>query len=189
MQSRRILVAAAAVVGIVALTGYASPYWRLHQLQSAVAERDAGKISSLVDFPALRASVKLQLVEQLGAGGLAGAARDNPFAAFGQTMAMAAIDPIVDAVVSPAGVSAMLEAGELRVRRGSGDGQDGPSAPPAQQADTDEQPRYALSYRSWDRVAVAKEGGDGGAFILYRHGLWGWKLGGIELPRRAPSAA
>ncbi|WP_379678720.1 DUF2939 domain-containing protein [Massilia consociata] len=177
---KRALAAAAVVAGLLAVSSYASPYWRLYQLRTAVAERDAAKVAQHVDFPALRESVKAELVAQLGAGSLVPQARDNPFAAFGKAMALAVIDPVVDAVVSPAGVTAMLEAGEVRIRR------EPDPAPAPGRASTDgegDKVRYDLAYRSWDRVAMTREGGGSGAFILHRHGLWSWKLGGIELPR------
>lgn len=177
--SRVLLIGVAAAAVLAAATSYASPWWRVHQLHAAVAERDAARVSEFVDFPALRASVKAELMAGMDAGSLAQEARENPFAAFGKAMARAVIDPVVDALVTPAGVLAMLEAGEVRIRPDRH-----PETPaPAADGATGEKARYALSYRSWDRVAIAREDKDGGAFILHRHGLWSWKLGGIELPR------
>ncbi|MCA1246587.1 DUF2939 domain-containing protein [Massilia sp. MS-15] len=179
---KRLLTAVAVAALLLAATSYASPWWRLYQLQGAVAQRDAARVAAFVDFPALRASVKAQVVASMEETAQPGAARDNPFAAFGKAMALAVIDPVVDAAVSPAGVLAMLEAGELRVARHSGRNA-GHDAEPAADAGRREA-RYALSYRSWNRVAIAREDRVGGAFILHRHGPWSWKLGGIELPRR-----
>lgn len=178
--SRRLLIGVAVAAVLAAATSYASPWWRVHQLHAAVAQRDVARVSAFVDFPALRASVKAELMAGMDAGSLAQEARDNPFAAFGKAMARAVIDPVVDALVTPAGVLAMLEAGEVRIQPDRH-----PQTPPApaQSQQTGEKARYALSYRSWDRVAIAREDKDGGAFILHRHGLWSWKLGGIELPR------
>lgn len=42
---------------------------------------------------------------------------------------------------------------------------------------------YASPYRAWDRVELRWEGKDGGSFILKRHGLWSWKLAGIDMAR------
>ncbi len=172
---RRLVAGALALAVVLAATSYASPWWRLQQLRTAVSERDAARLAGFVDFPALRASVKAQVMGRMGAsppgqdgGGLLGG--------FGRALAGVVVDPLVDALVSPAGVTAMLEAGDVRIRRKPGAGMPPPAA-------NEQKVRYALSYRSWDRVAIARVGGDGGAFILHRHGLWSWKLGGIELPQ------
>lgn len=172
--ARRLLAGALAVAVVLAATSYASPWWRLQQLRTAVSERDAGRVAGFVDFPALRASVKAEVMGHMGVsppgqdgGGLLGGV--------GRALAGVVVDPLVDALVSPAGVTAMLETGDVRIRRKPGAGMPPP-------APSEEKVRYVLSYRSWDRVAIAREGGEGGAFILHRHGLWTWKLGGIELP-------
>lgn len=178
---KRLLTAVAVAALLLAVTSYASPWWRLHQLQGAVAQRDAARVAAFVDFPALRASVKAQVVASMEGPAQPGAASDNPFAAFGKAMALAVIDPVVDAAVSPAGVLAMLEAGELRVARHSGRNAGREAEQPADAGR--QEARYALSYQSWDRVAIARADRDGGAFILHRHGLWDWKLGGIALAR------
>lgn len=182
-RTRVLLTGVAAAAVLAAATSYASPWWRVHQLHAAVAERDAARVSEFVDFPALRASVKAELMAGMDAGSLAQEARENPFAAFGKAMARAVIDPVVDALVTPAGVLAMLEAGEVRIRPDRRPDRHPETPAPAPDGATGEKARYALSYRSWDRVAIAREDKDGGAFILHRHGLWSWKLGGIELPR------
>ncbi len=174
--SKRLLIGLLAVAGVLAVSSYASPWWRLHQLSTAVAERDAARVGEFVDFPALRENVKAQLLSRMEAGDSAQADSDNPLGGLARAVAVMAINPMVDAMVSPAGVTAMLEAGEVRVRRRPA------AVTPASDQD---RKRYTLSYRSWDRVAIEGEDhqeGDG-AFILHRDGLWSWKLGGIELPR------
>ncbi|MCS0580592.1 DUF2939 domain-containing protein [Massilia pinisoli] len=156
----------------IAATSAASPWWTLHRLQAAVARHDADAVAGQVDFPALRASVKEQALEALGgkAGGTDGG---NPFAAFGRKMAMAVVDPLVDAAVSPEGVATMVEHGRIRI---------GQPAPAADTPDTEperDKPRYALAYRGWNSFAVTAR--DGGSFIFRRDGLWTWKLAGIDL--------
>jgi len=169
----RIRALAAGALFLVLASSAASPWWTLHRLQSAVARHDAEAVSAQVDFPALRASVKGQLLASMGrdAGKADGG---NPFAAFGSALALAFVNPLIDAVVSPAGVSAMVEHGRIAVAQ--------PERTPAD-ADTEpvrEKPRYALAYRGWDRFAVTAQ--DGGSFVFRRAGLWTWKLAGIEMP-------
>ena len=40
----------------------------------------------------------------------------NPFAALGMMMANALIDPLIDSVISPAGLQALLSTGEMSVQ-------------------------------------------------------------------------
>ena len=171
MNRTRILTAGAVgALLVVAATSFASPWWTLHRLRAAADRHDAGGVSALVDFPALRDSMKSQLLGSLDrdAGG-------NPFAAIGQAFARVVTDPLVDAIVSPAGVAAMVEHGKVSIGKPAREAQTPDAEPPR------DRPRYALHYRGWSHFAVAAE--DGGSFVFRRDGLWSWKLAGIELPR------
>ncbi|NIA55230.1 DUF2939 domain-containing protein [Massilia sp. TW-1] len=177
----RIRTLAAATLLAIAATSAASPWWTLHRLQAAVARHDADAVAAQVDFPALRASVKEQAFAAMGGkAGEAAGGRDgaNPFAAFGRKMAMAVVDPLVDAAVSPEGVATMVEHGRIGIGR---------PAPAADTSDTSDsapardKPRYALAYRGLNSFAVTAR--DGGSFIFRRDGLWTWKLAGIDLAR------
>jgi hypothetical protein len=176
-RTRALATGAVGALLVVAATSAASPWWTLHRLQSAVARRDAGAVSAQVDFPALRDSVKSQVLASMGRD--ADKNNDgNPFAAFGSALAMAFVNPLIDAIVSPAGVSAMVEHGRIAVAQPQP--QHAPEAADAEPVH--DKPRYALAYRGWDRFAVTAQ--DGGSFVFRRDGLWTWKLAGIEMPRR-----
>jgi hypothetical protein len=171
MNRTRILTAGAAgVLLVVAATSFASPWWTLHILRSAAERHDAEGVSAQVDFPALRDSVKSQLL-----GSIARDADTNAFAVIGRAFARAVADPLVDAIVSPAGVAAMVEHGKVAIGKPNHDPQTPDAEPPR------DKPHYALHYRGWNRFAVTAE--DGGSFVFRRDGLWSWKLAGIELPR------
>ena len=172
MNRNRILTAGAmGALLVVAATSFASPWWTLHRLRTAVDRHDAEAVAAQVDFPALRDSVKSQLL-----GSIARDAGDegNTFAAIGRAFARVVADPLVDAIVSPAGVAAMVEHGKVSIGRPTREDRT-PAAEPAR-----DKPRYALHYRGWSRFAVTAE--DGGSFVFRRDGLWRWKLAGIELP-------
>ena len=171
MNRTRILTAGAVgALLVVAATSFASPWWTLNRLRAAVERHDAEGVSAQVDFPALRDSVKSQLLGSLDrdAGG-------NPFAAIGQAFARVVTDPLVDAIVSPAGVAAMVEHGKVSIGKPAREAQTSDAEPPR------DRPHYALHYRGWSHFAVTAE--DGGSFVFRRDGLWSWKLAGIELPR------
>jgi hypothetical protein len=174
MNRTRVL--AAGAVGallVVAATSFASPWWTLHLLRDAVARHDADAVSVQVDFPALRDSVKGQLLASVSRD-VNNADGSNPFAEIGRKFAMAVANPLIDAIVSPAGVAAMVEHGKISIAK---------PAPASEAAGTDpaqEKPHYALHYRGWDRFAVTAQ--NGGSFIFRRDGLWSWKLAGIDFP-------
>jgi hypothetical protein len=171
MNRTRVLTAGAAgALLVVAVTSFASPWWTLNRLRAAVERHDAEGVSAQVDFPALRDSVKSQLL-----GSIARDAGTNAFAAIGQAFARAVADPLVDAIVSPAGVAAMVEHGKVSIGKPTQDAGTPDAEPPR------DKPHYALHYRGWSHFAVTAE--DGGSFVFRRDGLWSWKLAGIELPR------
>jgi hypothetical protein len=176
MKRNRILAAAAAVLLVLlAAFVYASPWWQLRQLRAAVERHDADAVSAHVDFPALRDSVKGQLMASVSRD-LAAETNANLLAGLGKSMALAFLNPMVDALVSPAGVIAMMENGKVNLaRRRTAD-----AAPPPR--DADGKPAYALGYRGWDTFALTWKQSEG-SLVFKRQGLWGWKLSAIELGR------
>jgi len=181
MKKTPALAAVAVAAALLALSSYASPYWTLHQMKTAIAEKDADGLSEHIDFPALRESFKGQMMtmmnERMGSAGMA----NNPFAAMGQMMGAALVNQLVDAAVSPAGVMAMMEAGKVK-----------PGARPATQANADaakETIDYSVDYRGWSKVAISTPQQDAGKFILKRTGLWSWQLSALELPESTLNAA
>lgn len=172
-RSVAICATGAVVLALLAASVYASPYWQLRQLRAAVERHDADAVSAHVDFPALRDSVKGQLMASVSRD-LAAQESTNPLVGLGKSMALAFLNPMVDALVSPAGVIAMMENGKVNLaRRRSAD-----DAQP--QRDEHGKPEYAAAYRGWDKFALTWKGSEGG-LVFTRHGLWGWKLSGIEL--------
>lgn len=176
MNKKSAFVAVGILVAALAAASWASPHWTLYRMRAAVDARDAQALARYVDFPRLRESVKVQVMRRLGAGGALSETRRNPFAAFGQAMALAVIDPVVDAAVSPSGVVAMLDAGDIRLQPK----RDEP--PSIEDEGVHEKVNYDLSYRGWNQVVVQRADGGGVAFVLDRDGLWHWKLAAVELP-------
>jgi len=175
MNRRHALLAIAAAATLLGLSSYASPYWTLHRMKTAVMEKDANSFSRYIDFPALRESVKSQLMVAMDARMDRPDVADNSFAGIGRMMGAALINPIVDAAVSPAGVIAMFESGKAQPLRA-------PSSPAPSSTETDSV-KYAVAYQDWSTVAIAKPGEDAGRFILKRRGLWSWQLASLEFPK------
>lgn len=181
MKKTHALVAVAAAAVLLGLSSYASPYWTLHQMKTAIAEKDADGLSEHIDFPALRDSFKGQMMTMMKERMASSEMENNPFAAMGQMMGAALIDRMIDVAVSPAGVMAMMEAGKVK-----------PGARPAPEANRDaakESLDYSVDYRGWSKVAISTSQQDAGKFILKRTGLWSWQLSALELPESVLNAA
>src|SRR5262245_20164675 len=85
---------------VVLLTYGASPYFSFWRFAAAVQSRDAAVISARVDFPAVRASLKRQLVARFANK----ASSHKRWSNLGPTL----IDAIIDAYVTPEGIAALL---------------------------------------------------------------------------------
>jgi len=83
----------------------ASPYFSFWRFTAAVRSRDAAAISSRVDFPAVRASLKRQLVAHFANQANSPRRRIN----LGPTL----IDAIIDAYITPEGIAALLSNPEV----------------------------------------------------------------------------
>jgi len=105
-RSMAITLVVLAIVATLAFA-YASPYIALERLKRAADARDAQTVNQYVDFPALRDSLKQQLVGLLERR-LEGSGHGNPLAAIGAMIGVAVIGPLVDAYATPDGVAALL---------------------------------------------------------------------------------
>jgi hypothetical protein len=85
---------------VVLLVYGASPYFSFWRFTGAVQSRDAAAISARVDFPAVRASLKRQLVERFANKTTSRKRWIN----FGPSL----IDAIIDAYVTPEGIAALV---------------------------------------------------------------------------------
>ena len=172
---KKITIAAAVAVIAVSATAYASPYYALHQIKTALAERNAEALAGHVDFPALRASVKTQLEASMARSIEATAGSGNPLAALGQSIASAMLGKMVDTMVSPAGVVALVN--KSAVSPQASDTADAPADGARKKAD------YSAGYAGVNTFVVRAKDGNAqeGALVLLRHGVWGWKLSSIEI--------
>lgn len=174
---KKITLAAAVAAIAIAATAYASPYYALHQIKIALAERNADALAEHVDFPALRTSVKTQLEASMARSIAATAGSDNPLAALGQSIASAMLGKMVDAMVSPAGVVALVNKSALSPQADMDTSADAPADGAAKKAE------YSAGYAGVNTFVVRAKDGNAqeGALVLLRHGVWGWKLSSIEI--------
>ena len=167
---------AAGMVAILALTiAFGSPYIALYQLRTAVSERDADAVSEHVDFPALRENLKGQIMSGMMSSMDTPEMKANPFAGIGQAFGVAMVGPMVDAMISPAGVIALMAR------------EPGKSMQDVKPEPDTKKPDYKLSFKGMNKVLIHRAASDtsDGGFAMRRFGLWGWKLTAIELPADA----
>ena len=90
-----------ALICVVLLLAYAaSPYFSFWRFRTALRSGDSAAVSSHIDFPAVRASLKKQLVARF-----ASTTTDHKrWSNLGPTL----IDAIIDAYVTPEGIAALL---------------------------------------------------------------------------------
>ena len=172
------------LVLLLAIAGYvaAGPYLTMHAIKSALQKQDAGALSDQVDFPALRASLKAQLLDAM----VREAGEDvqaNPLGSFALTMATGLVNGTVEAMVTPIGLAGMMEGRKLwgnardSFRRPATDPQGAPLPRPEPLRDA----RYRYESLSRFTATVEDESGKPIVFVLRRDGLQ-WKLADIRLP-------
>lgn len=176
-------IAVAVLVALLAWT--ASGPWRaIEGIRQAVKTEDARALARHVDFPAVRASLKPQVQDRLvRAAGVD--AQSGPLAAFGLTVATGVAGGLVDAMVTPVGLGALMEGRKVWNRVGN--------IPPPSRSDTSAQPEPIpdprLRFESVSRATATVNLADGSelTLVMTRKGLR-WRLAGIRLPPPADSA-
>ena len=185
-------IAASVVTGCYA---FASPWLALKDLTQAFEDQDTRKLEKLVDFPELREDIKVTAKAAM----MKSAAIEleaNPFAAMGIMMANAIVDPIIDQVISPAGLQLFFSAGEMsggtdglpenidaiaRDLIPSGDGGEASSGFVAAQ-NIDVKTEYVGINEFEVQVRNIDMFNESVSFYMRREGLGDWKVDGIRVP-------
>lgn len=167
MKRRSYLPLLSLMLCLAAAWMYASPYLAMRKLQRAAERGDVATLNEVVDFPALRTSVKDNVRSSVARGiqsdgGLAGA--------LGGALAGALVSPLVDAAVTPTGIAALADGRDPRDRDGD---DDEPRRERRVERGYEGLNRWVVSYRD------AENGGEQIALIMRRDGL-GWKLSGVR---------
>lgn len=195
MNSKAVITAVGVLVVAGALASYASPYWTLHQMRSAIDTKDVSAFSSYVNFPAVQDSIKSQLTASMRKKlGGEGEGQDNLFANLGMAIGAGVINRMVDALVSPESVMSMMARGKTSASGAllgqlppQSSGADSGTPQSAASHDNDaggsQRPDYSVRYKNWSTVtATAKQGGtEQGKFIFQRDGWLSWKLVGLDM--------
>ena len=169
------------VVVAVLLFGYlaAGPFLAYNAIRTAVQAHDTAELAEHVDFPVLRRNLKLQIddyvVRKAGAD-----VQSSLLGAFAVRIASGVAGGMVDTMVTPAGIGALLE-GRTIWHRASGGGVADNTYENAPPPDRLREASYGFESLSRFTATVEDEDGDPVTFVLSREGLH-WKLTDIRLP-------
>jgi hypothetical protein len=152
---------------------YFTPYLAMNKLQKAARQGDEDAMAELVDFPALRESVKGNVRSAVSN---AVGREHNPIGVLGGILAGAVAGPVVDAVVTPQGIAALTE-GERPGQRREGSGDSRLRV---------KNVKVKRGYEGMDLFVVhfvdRQSGDERMALLMRRDGIVHWRLSGIRLP-------
>lgn len=168
------------VVALLALATYvaAGPYRTVDAIGDAIERQDAAALSKQVDFPALRSSLKAQLADRI----VREAGEDvqaSALGAIGLSIAGGLVGGVVDTMVTPLGLGAIMEGRKLGERF-----TDPFSPAPVGSAARDPFADAVYRYESVSRFTATVRAHERQpvVFVLTRDGLR-WRLSDIRLPR------
>jgi Protein of unknown function (DUF2939) len=153
---------------------YASPYLTLYQVYQSVEKKDVQGVASHVDFPSLRESVKTNMQAIVTKET---SQRQNPLMnLLGSVLGGVVLEPVVDTLVTPEGVAALLEGQRILL-----DGNDKQAQLSEKAPDVD----VKAEYESFNQFAInIKPKGEDTTpvtLLMSRDGL-SWKISGVRLP-------
>ena len=170
----------AIVVFLVLLGGYvvASPYITINDIKICVQDCDQEKMAENINFPVLRENFKQQLRNQIIKSSSTAEMqdKDNPYAAleiFGLAREMA--DVLVDAYISPAGITSMMS-GQKPALDGAAVNQQ-----TTENRIAFKSAKYSFEDTSSFSAWVKTDDDEEVRFVLTRNGL-SWKLTNIVYP-------
>lgn len=188
------------ILAILALVGwfFASPYWTLYQLKTAVQAQDIDGMVQYVDFPSVRNDLKDQLKSELSNN--IQPTENNGFEMLGTAIVMAAVDGMIDQMITPNAIKTVLEGKTLADNLGkslnsnglddNADDSTDANADNATPAETAPKLQFDTDYQNANQLAVniRTEDQKDAKVILTREGLFGWKITQIKLPPSDPTA-
>ncbi|MBH9537918.1 DUF2939 domain-containing protein [Novosphingopyxis sp. YJ-S2-01] len=151
---------------------FASPSYAMMQLKDAAEEGDPEELRDRIDFPAVRESMKAQMSAMM-ARKMAEEPSDG-FAALGGALAMGMVGPMIDGLVTPEFMAAMIEKGKAEKKDSAG----------ASEVSTEDASpvNWKIDRNGFDRFRARPDGDKTGAALLFERDGLGWKLVSLDLP-------
>lgn len=172
----KILIGGIFVAALATFLGwyFLSPLITLNGIKSALEKKNGKAVGTFVDFEALKSDLKSDLNLAI----MGEMEKDSSaMAGMGAAIGMAVINPMIDAMVSPAGITKLLKESPSVNEEANSDG-----LPNAKQIDEN----YKIERVSISKFRLATKDAKGTGLVFERRGL-GWKVTGIDLPP-TPSA-
>ena len=176
-MNKKLLGALIAVVVVICGYLYASPYLALNSIKNAAQAGDSEKVSKYIDYPSVRQSFK----DQMNAMMMKEMTnqKNDGFAALGAMLASTMVDKMVDAFVTPEGMTLMLQGKNLKESQQS-------NAPTEESEAKQEKqkPEYSSGYTSINDFEVLIKDQDKAKEVkvhMVRDGL-SWKINKIAVP-------
>ena len=165
------------VVVLVAAGGwfYMTPHFAMRRLQVAAEAGNTEALREMVDFPAVRQSLKDEAREAVS-GEISRRSGVGGLGSIGAVFAGAVADQVVDVAVQPEGIAALTRG----VRPGAREGRE-------RHARVSPDLDVRRHYESIDRFVVSfvdrESGAQRVALVMRRDGLLDWKLSSVRLGR------
>ena len=175
-MNKKLIGALIAVVVVICGYLYASPYLALNSIKNAAQAGDSEKVSKYIDYPSVRQSFK----DQMNAMMMKEMTnqKNDGFAALGAMLASTMVDKMVDGIVTPEGMTLMLQGKNLKESQRS-------NTPIESEAKQEKQkPEYSSGYTSMNDFEVLIKDQDKAKEVkvhLVRDGL-SWKINKIAVP-------
>jgi hypothetical protein len=139
-------------------------------MKEAADANDPDALNSYIDYPALREDLKAKIIGQM----MTEAKKDKSgFGGLGLAIGTAMIGPVIDGLVTPAGMRAALMAKRDQARI-----EGAPKAASALHVPDDP----VIVRRGFSEFLVASKQQPMSGLVFTRHGI-SWKLSGVDLPR------
>lgn len=175
-MNKKLIGALIAIVVVICGYLYATPYLVLNNIKKAAQAGDSDTVSKYIDYPSVRQSFKDQMNAMMMKEMVN--QKDDGFAALGAMLASTMVDKMIDAVVTPKGMTLMLQGKDLKQ---SVSGSENESAEHKQE---EHQPDYETSYTSFNDFQVVIKDPDQTKevkVLMVRDGL-SWKINKIVVP-------
>ena len=148
---------------------YFTPFMAVDKLQAAAERGDSDALNQMVDFPALRVSIKSEIQ-----GAVADGISKEPgvFAAIGSAVTGVIVEPVVNAAVTPQGIGLLMKG----KRPGDDDDSD-------DQGKWRERTKIDRRWEAGDRFVVQyrdRESGDQRISLIMRREGLRWRLAGVR---------
>lgn len=164
------VVALLIVIACCAIWYVESPAWTLKGIKDAAQSNDAEALNAYIDYPSLRESLKAELMARMMAGSQK---NRSVFGVLGMAVGSAMMGPLIDRLVSPAGMRAALVANRQETIGPAASALHLPKAP-------------EIVRRNFSEFLVTARGQPNSGLLFKRHGL-SWMLSGVELPPASAS--